>query len=215
MVRFETDGYVDRPSSSRPISTRRENVGAGDISDMVASLSLEQSTPPQDALYPASKNSKLLIKREGKIVPITSILEIKTWFFHNPIDINEVIPQLWISQTPKLVRAYHRNGVFREPRVEDVSSEIKRWKDANQETLTKLVALIKRILEIVQGNGSHFTITYDKVGDRLLISKADKRKRMLPDDLYARFGKSIENLDPKKKNVSASVNEVGSLQGDS
>lgn len=79
-----------------------------------------------------SATLKLTIKEEGQVVPLESTLEIQTRVFHKPLEIQDVAPQLWVSQTFKLVRAYHRKGTFQGPEVEDVTALIKRWEERNQ-----------------------------------------------------------------------------------
>jgi len=119
-------------------------------------------------------------------VPLESTLEIKTRVVHKPLEIREVAPQLWISQTPKLVRAYHNKGTFGRPEVEDVAAEIKIWEEASQGDLKMLVALINRIIDVVRGVGGNAAVKYEPNGDKLVVRKVDG-KRMLPEDLYSRW----------------------------
>jgi len=120
------------------------------------------------------------------VVPLESTLEIKTRIFHKPLEIQEVTPQLWVSQTPKLVRAYHRKGTFQGPEVENVAAEIKRWEEGNQRDLRKLAALINKVLNVVKGCGGSAIVKYDDKGDKLVVWKV-YGKRMLPKDLYSKW----------------------------
>ncbi|KAK2810059.1 hypothetical protein FQN50_003253 [Emmonsiellopsis sp. PD_5] len=178
IVRHETDGYID---GSVKESTERTELGDDDLSGMLGTLSLG---PSESLSHAAPFDSKLIIKEKGHEVPTESTLELKTRVFHRPIDIQQVIPQLWVSQTPNLVRAYHRNGLFEQPRVEDVSSKIERWERDHQVDLMKLAALIKRIIDAVRDIGGNATIKYDTLLDKLVVWKVEARK-MLPDDLYS------------------------------
>lgn len=121
LVRHETDGYVDIPSQ---LSTRAKGPENDDLSSMLESLSLDSNIGPS---YPVPIDFKLIIKEVGKVVPIESAPELKTCVFHKPIHIEEVLPQLWVSQTPNLVRAYHKGGIFQYPLVENLTLEIQRW----------------------------------------------------------------------------------------
>ena len=188
IVRHETDGYVadKRPNSREP--------GDASLSSMLASLSLSPSnTTPT--------GSKLTMRKEGHVVQPESTLEIKTRVFHRPLHIHEVAPQLWVSQTPKLVRAYHIKGTFQTPKVEDVAAEIKAWEKANQEDLRKLAALISKILSVVKDGGGSAILKYDSVGDKLVVFKGNG-ERMLPEDLYSRWAdadnseREANSLDP-------------------
>lgn len=129
--------------------------------------------------------SELMIKEDGKVVPIESTLEIKTRTAYKPIDMQEVLPQLWVSQTPKLVRAYHKQGLFAVPKVEDVTCEMKRWEETHQADPRRLATLIKKITNVVKANGGAGVVKYDiDQDDKLIIWQADG-KESLPEDVYS------------------------------
>ena len=192
IVRHETDGYV---ASTAIASPSKKELESDSLSSMLGSLSLSSnSSPPNPTLH----GSKLTIKEEGQVISLDSTLEIKTRVVHKPLDIHEVATQLWISQTPKLMRAYHSKGMFQIPKVEDVAALIQRWEDRNQTDLKKLAALIKNILKMVRGCGGSTIIKYNVKGDKLVIRKCEGKK-MLPQDLYSRWdnrAKSDEETEP-------------------
>ncbi|KAI0468753.1 geranylgeranyl pyrophosphate synthetase [Xylaria cf. heliscus] len=168
IVRHETDGYVAGNVNSRS--------SADEISSVLESLSLD----------PNPTRPGLIVRREGKTIPLDSTLEIKTRASHRRLSIQEIAPQIWVSQTPKLVRAYHRGGKFEEPQVEDVTSDVRRWQTDNQVQLKRLAALIRKILDIVKGLNNRATVRYDCNGDKLIISPLSGKK-MLPEDLYLKW----------------------------
>ncbi|KAI2463761.1 hypothetical protein F4781DRAFT_105746 [Annulohypoxylon bovei var. microspora] len=190
IVRHEVDGYVER---STEMSSSSKGRGTDDISGLMGSLSLSTTSSGRKAT--AIAGSKLVIREEGHAVPIESTLEIKTRVAHKPLSILEVAPQLWTSQTPKLVRAHHSSGVFQEPRVEDVSSDIRRWEQGNQASLKKLAILIEKIIGAVKDHDGRATVKYDGVMGQLVIRPAEE-KRMLPDDLYSKW-ESRDNTEVK------------------
>lgn len=181
LVRHETDGYV------RDLKhvTKDDESAANDLANVLGSLSLSKETTDTDDI-PAQ--SKLTIKREGKVVPRESTLEIKTRVSHKPLELAEVAPQVWASQTPKLVRAYHQRGVFSTPEAQDITAGVKAWEQAHQEDIRKLVALMNRILGLTRSWGGNSTVRYDLLKDKLVIHKVE-RKKMLPEDIYARWAK--------------------------
>ena len=181
IVRHETDGYVGTDSGIS--SSKAESHTRDGLSSMLGALSLSETTFPPAV---TSTGSKLVIKQEGEVIPLESTLEIKTRVFHKPLDFQEVAPQLWISQTPKLVRAYHRNGTFQCPVVEDTTVEIKSWEERKQNDLRKLAALIRKIVDIVKECGDNAVLSYNVEGHKLVICKVDKRE-MLPKDLYSKW----------------------------
>jgi hypothetical protein len=93
------------------------------------------------------------------------------------------VPQLWISQTTKLIRAYHSNGLFQVPEAEDVKDEIKAWESRNQRDLRLLAGLIKTTRDQVQLKRVTAVLRYDAEADKLVISP--QNKRLLPEDLYS------------------------------
>ena len=181
IVRHETDGYVD--ADTRIPSSSSKELEDDSLSSMLGSLSLSPTNRPPSTT-PAG--SKLTIKEEGQVVPLKSTLEIKTRVFHKPLEIKEIAPQLWVSQTPKLVRAYHNKGAFQGPKVEDVAAEIRRWEKRNQRDLRKLAALINKILNVVNVCGGNAIVKYDDKGDKLVVRKVGGKK-MLPKDLYSKW----------------------------
>ncbi|KAL2044112.1 hypothetical protein ABVK25_012458 [Lepraria finkii] len=177
IVRHETDGYVD--AGTRIPSSNSKEPESDSLSSMLESLSLSPTSSPPTG-------SKLTIREEGRVIPLESTLEIKTRVSHKPLEIQEVAPQLWVSQTFKLVRAYHHKGIFQRPEVEDVATLIKRWEKRNQTDLRKLAALITKILNVVKGYGGNATVKYDAKDDKLVVWKVDGKK-MLPKDLYSKW----------------------------
>ncbi|OKL57257.1 hypothetical protein UA08_07607 [Talaromyces atroroseus] len=189
LVRYETDGYIDKP---RMGESSTENDA---LASMIQSLSLT-------SVSGASTSSKLKIKRAGEVVGFNSTLEIKTRVFHKPINMEEVLPQLWVSQTPNLVRAYHKHGLFEPPKVEDVSPKIRRWEEKHQLDLKCLAALIKKIILVMTKTQGNAMIKYDPQVDELVLWQTDGPK-MLPDDLYSKFGNVETNS--QKDSISAAA----------
>ncbi|OJJ97571.1 hypothetical protein ASPACDRAFT_45662 [Aspergillus aculeatus ATCC 16872] len=198
MVRHEPDGYVGSPLSYG-------STGVGDVNTDEVSRSFEYlyyGRPYLQLSQAASlAGARLLIKREGQVVPIQSTLEVKTRAVSMPIDVDEVIPQLWVSQTPNLVRAYHMGGLFEEPTVEDMTAEIKKWEEAHQHDLKKLVCLLQRIISVVEKCGGKAVLKYDADRDKLELWEGGT-KAMLPSDLYDRLNQ--ERVSSKFEPASSS-----------
>lgn len=173
IVRYEADAYVDAGDSVAP-ADNDENPLA-DLTGNLEGLSLESG-------------SKLLVKKQGRITPLESTLEIKTRVAHRLIRIAEVAPQLWISQTPKLVRAYHRRGLFEDAGVEDVAEKIEAWEQAQQLHLKKLAALMAKLTDLVKGFGGSCVVQCCADGaEELVVQKMEDGKPMLPADLYSKW----------------------------
>jgi hypothetical protein len=134
------------------------------------------------------------------MAPRESTLEIKTRVFHKSLELTEVAAQLWVSQTPKLVRAYHQRGIFSTPKVEDVTAAVKDWERTHQDTITKLVALIKCILRVTRNWAGSSTVHYDPLKNKLEITKIERTK-VLPEDLNSRWGTPIPANVARKTSV--------------
>ncbi|KAF2270531.1 hypothetical protein CC78DRAFT_485330 [Lojkania enalia] len=181
IVRHETDGYVN--PDTKTSSSKAENYMGDSLSSMLGALSL---SPANSSPGIIPTGSKLTIKEEGQLVSLESTLEIKTRVLHKSLGIQEVAPQLWVSQTSKLVRAYHQNGIFQSPVVEDVAAVIKSWEERKQNDLKKLAALIRKIINLAKECGGSAVLKYNVEGDKLVIRKVE-RKEMLPKDLYSKW----------------------------
>lgn len=188
IVRYEADGYVEADTGISSSSNSKDSE-SDILSSMLEPLSLSATNRPP---YTSPAGSKLKIQEEGRVIPLGSALEIKTRVSHRPLEIQEVASQLWLSQTGKLVRAYHQKGIFERPKVEDVAAQVKRWEEHNQANLRKLAAVINKILCAVKGHDGNAIVRYHAQGDKLVVRKAD-RKKMLPEDLYSKWDNKKES----------------------
>lgn len=127
--------YYDSNTTGNTASKAQSCTG-DDLSSMLGALSLFPANSSSGIIPPGSK---WIIKEEGQGVPLES-----------PLDIQEIAPQLWVSQTPQPVRAYHQNGVFQRPVVEDVAAVIRTWEECNKADLRKLAALIQKIINLIK-----------------------------------------------------------------
>ncbi|KAI1820791.1 hypothetical protein F4861DRAFT_533447 [Xylaria intraflava] len=180
VVRHETDGYVGGDLQSTPSDVENQAHG---LSEALESLSLTSNTALTD---PHCTSSRLVVRQKGQTVPLNCTLEIKTRAIRRPLSIWEVAPQIWLSQTPKLVRAYHQFGKFQAPEVKDVRSDIRQWQANNQVRLRQLVALIRKILDIVKRCDNKATVRYVAGSDNLIISPLTG-KEILPRNLYLKW----------------------------
>ncbi len=190
VIRSETDGYVGKPDA-----TNAHDNGGDQLSQVMGNLSLN----PRDIIH---AGSKLTLQQKGHTTTLESTLEIKTRTAKRPLRIAEVATQLWISQTPLLVRAYHTAGVFPKPEVEEMTAEIKNWEATNHASLKTLGALLQWIVAAAKKcNGGRASIKYDREADTLLVFKS-KAERMLPPDLYAKWEDEGKEATNDSKNIT-------------
>lgn len=117
-------------------------------------------------------------------VPLSSILEIKTRAASRVLKMAEVLPQLWISQTPNLAVGYHSEGCFNNVQVRDMTAEILRWETESEGDLGRLVGLLREIISVVKRLRDRRAVVEYTGGSSIQIVAGDE-KPALPDDLYA------------------------------
>lgn len=148
LLRFETDGYlVDQASIAEGVSPPAQGnelkvTNAATIQKLGDSLTLSEQPPIAD--------QKLSILTGGRKIDQHATIEIKTRAAHKILDMNSVLPRLWMSQTCNLIAAYHKAGRFDNIQVVDVRSRVKSWEEHNALKLQKLGALIRRIVSTVR-----------------------------------------------------------------
>lgn len=169
LVRTETDGYV---TTERSLVKAVPNVK---LEDVLNTISVSGSV--------LSGDQKLQLKMQGHVVPQAQIFDIKTRAEQNVFDMQEILPRLWLNQTSKFLLAYHRSGLFDQPKVKDVKPLVEKWEKDSAEILSRLHAILKRIVDVLRDSDSQqVEISWDGKGP-LLITKQLGDRRILPSDL--------------------------------
>lgn len=148
LLRFETDAYIaDQRKTAKGASPPAQGyestaTSAATIHKLSDSLTLGERRPITD--------HRLTILTGGREIDQSATIEIKTRAAHKTLDMNSVLPRLWMSQTANLIAAYHKAGRFDNIQAIDVRSQVKSWEERNAANLQKLGALIRRIVNTVQ-----------------------------------------------------------------
>ncbi|KAF2790757.1 hypothetical protein K505DRAFT_351745 [Melanomma pulvis-pyrius CBS 109.77] len=158
VVRHETDGYMEDPTG--PALVQKQERTTDSLPQLLETLQLAESTPE------STRTSIITIKREGKEVDCGSILEIKTRAAGKSLDMIETTAQLWISQTPHLAVSYHKNGIFNDVQVRDMT----------QNVLCSLGYLLNQIIEVVKGSASKVSVIRYDGGNKLEVIAAEQKK---------------------------------------
>ncbi|KAG6101924.1 hypothetical protein E4U30_000701 [Claviceps sp. LM220 group G6] len=200
LIRYETDGCVS-PKKDADIAHK----GLFDPSDLLSLPFAKQASPAVKRSSPKMKRSspKIKVLLKGKTVPLESILEIKTRVLGRPLDFADVAPQLWVSQTSKLVRAFHVGGYFEPTYVEDVSASLEKWESDNQKNLRTLGALLAEFITVMKGSEGRGTLRYDAARDRLTISRYTGETRLLPEDLYSEWNERKRGAERTQESRTA------------
>lgn len=172
LVRTETDGYVKDPNDSMPDSLSSQ----APLEDYMGGISVSGSAP--------STTQKLELKMQGRKVPQERIFDIKTRAEQNIYNMDEILPRLWLNQTSKFLLAYHRYGLFNQPKVVDVRQLVLDWQKNNPGLLGRFHAVVRRIVDVVrESNEQQLEVSWDGEGPLMVTQQVGVGRRAFPSDL--------------------------------
>ena len=186
LVRSESDGYLKNkaPETSTDASKAKPTIGAS--AEMSSLLEAADSTTISGRSDLAKGD--LRIESKGRNIPQTAVFDLKTRSVRKEIDMSEVLPRLWTIQTPNFIIGYHKSGFFEDVRIQDVKSELQRWEDNNSVVLSRLHALIQKIIEVASENGNKVAIFRQGTGPLQIYAHSDISWSALPPGLVAKWG---------------------------
>ncbi|KFY57219.1 hypothetical protein V496_06493 [Pseudogymnoascus sp. VKM F-4515 (FW-2607)] len=112
------------------------------------------------------------------------IFDIKTRAQQNIFNMEEILPRLWLNQTSKFLLAYHRYGLFDQPKVEDVRQLVIGWQKDNSTLLGRFHAILRRIVDVVRDSDEQqLEVSWDGQGPLLITKQVGKGRKALPSDL--------------------------------
>lgn len=194
LIRFESDLWLPERLTGEELALAKcETSGPkvksdinndDDISDLLeatSSVSVSQKVP--------TVQESLQIKCGGRIIPQKAVFDLKTRSFTRKIDMADVLPRLWVSQTPNFLIGYHKAGLFDEILVQDMHQRIKDWEQENDNALRQLAAVIRRIIEIARtSKGQGLEVSRLGNGPLLIRELLDTTWHVLPTDLCKKWG---------------------------
>ncbi|KAI9807570.1 MAG: hypothetical protein M1825_005510 [Sarcosagium campestre] len=188
LLRFESDAYIPTKTSQTKTQSP-EHLDENKVG-MDALISLPDSAKVAlniDEKQPSTA-SRLEVRREGHYVEQDAVAEIKTRAAYKTLDMDGVLPRLWISQTPNLIVGYYKKSQFNDVRVQDMRDDVKKWEEQNEAKIKKLSALIKMIIGIVQKTASKKCRLRNYSSGKLQIWELDTNyQSALPSDLCAKI----------------------------
>ncbi|KAK4169711.1 hypothetical protein QBC43DRAFT_37508 [Cladorrhinum sp. PSN259] len=160
IVRSETSGYV----------AGEEGTGAWSLSD-----SMETTTTGLTILRPSTNQADADVSSALEIITRKSA---QCLYFRR-----KVYPEMWFSQTSKLAVGYHNDNVFHSGGLRDESGQLSQWEADNQQSLARLVGLLKWIIDAARkAKGGRAKIKSN--GKKSLSILAQPA---LPEDLHAKW----------------------------
>lgn len=148
VVRFQCDGYLkEKTGGVNKASPQRQDSMADADDDATLPKSGHMLTIGEKR---PTTGEELIIRKRGSEIEHGAGIEIKTRAAHKVLDMESVLPRLWMSQTSNLVAAYHKGGRFDDVRILDVRKDLERWEQRNSINLRKLNILVRQIIDTVQ-----------------------------------------------------------------
>lgn len=149
-----------------------------------------------------------VVRLEGRAdVPLDSTLEIKTRAASKVLDMEDVLPQLWVSQTPRLAVGYYAmGGVFANVKVQDMTDKIAFWEAASRGELEKLASLLRNVISTVRKSGAGQAVVECTGGSSLQVVSGHG-KPALPDKLYRRLKVKVGAAEEAEVETSRQVDK--------
>jgi hypothetical protein len=172
LVRTETDAYV-REAGAKTSSSVTNPINQLPLDDAFEAMAVRSTG--------ASDSFQLELKMQGMKVNQDQIFDIKTRASHKSFDMNEILPRLWLNQTPKFLIAYHQSGLFNKPKVEDVWQGVTQWENDNSALLARFHAVVKRIVDVVRDSDQQqYEVSWDGQGPLCVTKQIGGRRALSP-----------------------------------
>ncbi|KZP29280.1 hypothetical protein FIBSPDRAFT_927058 [Athelia psychrophila] len=169
VVRFELDAF--QPPAQSP----------DDDEDLLKALSA--LTVPQELQQPV-KSEGFNIRRGGSVVPQSSLIELKSGKIKWP----EVYPQLYVSQTPRLYKAAHENGLFHTiTKMGLASPEMAEVAERSKVRFGRLRDALQAIKDMVVAAGPNGRLSFVVENKELKVFDRDSQSSFLKADVMALF----------------------------
>lgn len=183
LVRSAVDAYLQE-LVKMPNSPKQTGAKDFDHVKLVKALSLgSQAAMPTEAKE--GFNGRVTVVQGGQKVPHAALVELTTRSKNTkrPFDIEQKLADLWISQTPNFIEAYHRiigykpynqlghsRGKFEDIKVKSIGDRLTKWETTNANTLAGLATVMEQVIQEVKKAKSPCIVRYTGQGDSLRVS---------------------------------------------
>jgi len=193
LVRSESDGYLpdehsqsDKSQISPVHGTGQSTVApADDLALPDAARLTISSRKGQNAV-----GGSVELHLQGRRVSQAQVFDLKTRSIFNAIQMDEILPRLWVSQVSKFILAYHNRGTFEKIDVEDVKEDVQAWERDNARALERVDAVVRWIIEESRGS-THMEVSWLGTGPLILREQLGTPRLALPADLRSRWTTQI------------------------
>jgi len=185
LTRFEVDAYYPDDVSNTGMGSSSRTAPV-DMDALTSSLQKVQLTTSQRGKIDAT--STLRVIEGGYKAPHSSLIEIKTRAQHRPIQISDVIYQLWFAQVRHLIAGYHSRGRFIRSEQKDFvhTGEFRKFEQRKGDDLRKFVKVVEGIrTAMVRGKIKKAVLLFE--GSDMKLYERSGVWNSLPADLLARW----------------------------
>lgn len=97
---------------------------------------------------------------------------------------DEILPRLWLSQTPNFLVAFHKPRLFNRPEVKNVRKGVLQWEKDNSSVLALFHAVVERIVGVMlESDQPLCEVSWDGKGRLYITERIEEGNRALPPDL--------------------------------
>ena len=209
LVRSESDGYledlVEAPISGdakndtckkaekhkNPLETCAatqwlDQVSVSGLSDALDSFLVQETLTE-------SSTSQLVMQVQGSPIPQKAVFDLKTRSAKRELEMEEILPRLWVNQIPNLIVGYHNSGLFDDIRIEAVQGRIREWEAQNVNAINRLIATLQQIVAAVKGSDKkRLEIVRLGVDSLDIRERTDGDQCVVPSDLEALWNASAQ-----------------------
>ncbi|UPX17246.1 uncharacterized protein EKO05_0007612 [Ascochyta rabiei] len=179
VVRFEVDAYYEEKHTQGPSTAA--GVLIDDIVTSLTSLSFGQTQASE-----APEGSTRVIMK-GPPVRSEKLAELKA---HKVARTSQAMPQLWFGRTHYLITGKHTEGTVHSISCNNIEEKFEDWETTNQQTLRKLVSLLKELKGIASTTKDRTAIVLCKEkGAPLTVFSTKQTITVLPTDITRRHWK--------------------------
>jgi len=188
VVRSAFDAYFEDAASKleAPTGSGKERHQEEDLTSYMKVASLVGDAP---SIIDTPEAPGLHVIQGGEEIRYAALVEFKTRnkFGQSPWNIEEKMPDFWLSQTPTLIEAAHQNigtrwsrAQFPGPRmaefvditVRDMHAELINWQTRNSNTIRNFLMVLKKVVATARASRCPLIVRYVKERDKLVITNA-------------------------------------------
>ncbi len=202
LVRSAVDAYVEDLTKTPEAPKASDKHKGDDLIKYMKAASLGNAAP---SIVDRPEAPGLTVVHGGRNIPHAAVLELKTCFkfAKKPFELQQKMPDLWISQTPNFVEAAHQNvgtkwsrkkdgqprlAEFVKHEVKPMREELINWEDANATTLRKLLAVLRQVVEAAKAINAPCIVSYQREEAALWVTKAGRGMiPSMPEDLHKKW----------------------------